>query len=442
MKNKDCLEHNVTNKYPIRLITTILKSILYSLFYISILIGSTNLVGQSIFKEIPEYSFLRNDLNMISFPSNSDDAFEGLFRKMDKLFFQGKGQLNIIHFGGSHIQADLFSNSFRNNLLTFHPGIIANRGLVFPFSAARTNNPYNYITTYKGDWTPVRNIHRDIAKPLGLSGIAIYTSDTTAEINIKIRNSAFEAFHEFNRIRIIGHSDSMSFEPILKIDDLFFLNGKYDSLSSSFLFELENYTDSLSILFQSNDTLYNPFVLSGIILENDFPGITYNSVGVNGASVPSYLKCENLERDLHLIRPDLVIFSIGINDASGSNFEPEVFKNNYNELIRRIKNVEPDCAILFTTNNDSYRRIRRRYYVNKNGPIAQKAFFELAEIHNAGVWDLFSIMGGLKSMAEWQKAGLANRDKIHFVSPGYRLMGDLIFNAFITEYMKHLSTQE
>lgn len=440
-KNKVYIGYINTKKHLTKSIITILISIVYCIFFTSTFIGSTKLFGQSIFKEIPEYPFLRNDLNKISFPGKPD-SFDGLFKKMDQLFFQGKGQLNIIHFGGSHIQADLFSNSFRNNLLTFQPGIIASRGLVFPFRAAKTNNPYNYITSYKGAWIPVRNIHREIVKPLGVSGIAIYTSDTTAEINIKIRNSAFETYHEFNRIRIIGHSDSMSFEPILKIDDLFFLNGKYDSLSSSFLFELKNYTDSLTILFQSNDTLYNPFVLSGIILENDFPGITYNSVGVNGASVPSYLKCENLERDLQLIKPDLVIFSIGINDASGDNFNPEVFKSNYNELIRRIKNVEPDCAILFTTNNDSYRRIRRRYYVNNNGPIAQKAFFELAEIHNAGVWDLFSIMGGLKSMAEWEKVGLANRDKIHFVSPGYRLMGDLIFNAFITEYMKHLSTQE
>jgi lysophospholipase L1-like esterase len=418
------------------------KTSLFTLLSLAtLLLLPCNLFSQSIYKEIPEYPFLRNEINKISFPGDTN-AFSQLFEKMDKLIFQGKGQVNIMHFGGSHIQADLFSNTFRNNLLTFHPGIIASRGLVFPFSAAKTNNPYNYISTFKGNWTPVRNIHREIVKPLGMSGIAIYTSDTAAEITIKIRNSAFETFHEFNRIRIIGHSENMSFEPILKLDSIFFLNGKYDSTSSSYLFNLQTYADSLTILFQSNDTLYNPFTLSGIILENDFPGLTYHSVGVNGASVPSYLKCENLERDLLLIKPDLVIFSIGINDASGDNFDPEVFKSNYTELIRRIKQSSPDCAILFTTNNDSYRRVRRKYYVNNNGPIAQTAFFELARQHNAGVWDFFSIMGGLKSMSEWEKAGLANRDKIHFVSPGYRLMGDLIYNAFINEYLKHLSLQE
>ncbi len=398
------------------------------------------LFSQAVFKEIPEYPFINMSLNKLSFP-NDTNAFKPLFNKMDALIFQGKGNINIIHFGGSHIQADIFSNQMRKNLLTFHPGIVAGRGVIFPYSAAATNNPYNYKTTFRGKWIPTRNIHREILNSLGMTGIAISSSDSSAEISIKIRNNDNEPFYDFSRIRVIGHSDSNSIEPILKIDSIFYLNSIFDSTTSSYLFNLNTYTDSLTLCFQSNDTLHNPFTLSAIILENDFPGITYSSVGVNGASVPSYLKCVNFERDLNLIKPDLIIFSIGINDAAGDNFDPNQFKNNYTQLIHRIKNVSPDCAILFTTNNDSYKRSRRKYYVNKNGLISQKAFFELAQQHNAAVWDFFSIMGGLKSMAEWEKAGLATRDKIHFKAEGYKLMGDLLYNAFITEYLKHLSKQ-
>ncbi len=396
--------------------------------------------SQEVFKNIPEYPFMNLSLNKLTFPNDSN-AFEKLFDKMDNVIFQGKGNVNIIHIGGSHIQADIFSNQMRKNLLTFHPGIIASRGIVFPFSAAATNNPYNYKTTYKGRWIPTRNIHREILNPLGITGIAVSTSDSIAEINIKIRNNENEPFYDFSRIRVVGHSEMNSIEPILKIDSLFYLNGIFDSITSSYLFNLTTYTDSLTLCFQSNDTLHYPFTLSAIILENDFSGITYSSIGVNGASVPSYLKCVNFERDLSLIKPDLIIFSIGINDAAGDNFDPNQFKNNYTQLINKIKKVSPDCVFIFTTNNDSYKRSRRKYYVNKNGLVAQNAFFELAKQHNAAVWDFFSIMGGLKSMAEWEKAGLATRDKVHFKSEGYKIMGDLLFNAFITEYLKHLSKQ-
>ena len=47
-------------------------------------------------------------------------------------------------------------------------------------------------------------------------------------------------------------------------------------------------------------------------------------------------------------------------------------------------------------------------------------------------------MGGLKSMEKWQKAGLAQKDKVHFTRAGYRLMGDLLFEALQKEFAKPL----
>ena len=83
-------------------------------------------------------------------------------------------------------------------------------------------------------------------------------------------------------------------------------------------------------------------------------GITYHSIGVNGASVPSYLKCEHLPIQLEEINPDLVIFSIGINDAYSPGFSKQKFIQNYDSLIQIVRKINPKAAILFTTNNDSY----------------------------------------------------------------------------------------
>jgi lysophospholipase L1-like esterase len=44
-------------------------------------------------------------------------------------------------------------------------------------------------------------------------------------------------------------------------------------------------------------------------------------------------------------------------------------------------------------------------------------------------------MGGLKSMAEWQKYGLAQKDKVHFTKKGYELIGDKFYNALIQFYL-------
>ncbi|MGI6321361.1 MAG: hypothetical protein ACOXZK_10545 [Bacteroidales bacterium] len=264
--------------------------LIFSIFFLSFI----NLQSQTLYKEISEYQFIDLSANKIDFPAGKE-KFDILFDKLDNIIVNGKGNINILHIGGSHIQADVYSNQLRENLLNFFPGITSGRGLVFPYSAAKTNNPYNYISQFTGKWEPIRNIYKEFPYPLGVSGIAITSNDPAASITIKIRDNTKKPYFDFNRIRIIGSSDSMSIEPILVIDSLFALNGIHDSASGSFLFELTNYVDSLTIKFINNDTLNNPFVLRGIILENDFPGISYHSVGVNGASVPSYLKCEYWE---------------------------------------------------------------------------------------------------------------------------------------------------
>jgi lysophospholipase L1-like esterase len=47
-------------------------------------------------------------------------------------------------------------------------------------------------------------------------------------------------------------------------------------------------------------------------------------------------------------------------------------------------------------------------------------------------------MGGLGSSSKWVSGGLMNRDHIHFLSAGYQLMADLIYNAFVQDYNDYL----
>ena len=182
--------------------------------------------------------------------------------------------------------------------------------------------------------------------------------------------------------------------------------------------------------------------MTGVYLDNGMPGITYHGIGVNGARVDSYLKCLDLERDMRLVNPDLVIFGIGINDAAADTFTKEKFIRDYDALIEVIHKVNPNCALIFVTNNDSYKKVsRRRYEVNPNGLIAEEAFMELGRKHDGAVWDFFDLMGGLRSMQQWQNEGIAQADKVHFTNAGYCLIGDLLFNALMDRYMEHLKNK-
>ena len=387
-------------------------------------------------RPVPDYAFAHFDKNQIIYPGDSL-AMESFFEKLDTLLFTGKGHINIMHIGGSHVQAGVFSQQMRDNLLHLCPGLTAGRGLVFPFM--QTNTPASYSINRTGEWSYCRNAVAFDTR-LGLAGASVTTSDTTASFSIVTREKNprdLTPTFDFNYVKIIGYGD---LEPVVHFNNKI-IKGVYSKNEGAYTFRLPDYTDSLYVDFGQKA---GTFTVTGVYLDNGMPGITYHGIGVNGAKVESYLNCEDLERDLRLVKPDLVIFGIGINDAAADGFTKEKFKRDYDQLIKIIHKVSPGCALLFVTNNDSYKSVKTKkktqYHVNPNGAIAQQAFMELGKKHNAAVWDFFDIMGGLQSMEQWENQSMAKKDKVHFTVAGYALIGDLLYNALLDRYIEHITS--
>jgi lysophospholipase L1-like esterase len=384
--------------------------------------------------DIPNYSFTHFDRNKLIYPGDSL-AMEHFFNKLDELFFTGEGHVSIMHIGGSHVQAGVFSQQMRDNLLNLFPGLTAGRGLVFPFM--KTNTPASYSISRTGEWDYCRNAVAFYSR-LGLAGASVTTSDPEASFCIVAREKnprdITPAF-DFNYVKILGYGD---LTPVVHFNNDT-IQGDYNEDEGSYTFILPGYTDSLYVDFNHE---IGTFTVTGVYLDNGMPGITYHGIGVNGAKVESYLNCLDLKRDLRLVTPDLVIFGIGVNDAAADSFTKEKFISDYDNLIDIIHSVSPDCAMIFVTNNDTYKKVsRKKYEVNQNGMVAEKAFLELGKKHNCAVWDFFDIMGGLRSMQDWQDEGLAQKDKVHFTSSGYSLIGDLLFNALMDRYIEHLKNK-
>ena len=351
------------------------------------------------------------------------------FAKYDSVIITKSGNINIVQIGASHIQAGTFSNRIRRNILSGHTDLIAGRGMIFPYSVAKKcNNPADYKVYKNHDFSLIRNVYQNIEKPLGVTGIAVYTSDTVADITIKMNDK--EISYITDLIYILGYSDSGNVVPSVVIDSVEYKPVEIDTAARRFIYKTVPFKDSFLIKIPCDST--SVFTLTGILLENQNPGITFHSLGVNGAGVESYLKCEYFTKDMELLKPDMVIFGLGINDASDPDFDTLKFEKEYLLLIDSIKKVNPKCAFVFVTNNDSFKRVSKgKYAVNKNGILAQRVFYKLAAQTGGAVWDQFEIMGGLKSMDKWRLAGLAQKDRVHFTHSGYNLLGDLFYNAFL-----------
>ncbi|MCB0764646.1 MAG: hypothetical protein KDB84_08080 [Flavobacteriales bacterium] len=381
----------------------------------------------------PAYPFLDLDANAM-ITAGDQRTWNGLLSKMDRLMFDGRGQLSIVHIGGSHVQADMWTMELRHRLQTVVPGVRAARGFIFPFNMARTNNPYWYHPEYTGRWTSVKNTVRNDASELGLAGYSVTTTDTLSELKVSFRGEAYDGY-VFDRVKVLHAMDSSFAVEAWSTDTDAVITKRTDRLRGFTEFTYDALTDTLRLRFVRTDSTQKHFTLYGILLETDDPGFVYHAIGVNGASTSSYLRCQRFSEDLALLRPDLVVFSIGINDAHDTEFDAQRFKENYRQLIDNARKADPDVAVLLTTNTDSY--LKRRT-PNPNASRVRDVMRELSAEKGCAVWDTFGVMGGLGSIARWQDAGMAQRDRIHLTRAGYTVLGDLLFSALMTNYGDHV----
>ena len=391
------------------------------------------LISAFLFVCIPlsaqDYPFLRTEANQLRYDSTSA-TMQAFLQKFHHLRTTGQGNVSIMHIGGSHVQAGTLPHRIRTNILSAYPTLVHGRGLLFPYSAAaKGNNPADYKVHCLEKVTLTRNVYKQPEYPLGLCGISVTAHDVPTSIQILSNESTID--YGVSRVVVLGHSPNGIVPTIRYASEGNTLPSYIDSNNHRYVYNLRQEVDSIDIIIPCHEG--EQFTLTGVLLDSRHPGITYHSIGVNGAAVPDYLKCA-LISDLRLIRPDLVIFGIGINDAHAADFDSVAFKENYLRLCDSIRSVNPQCAFIFITNNDCYRKTgRRNYTVNRNGLQVQEVCYRLAQLTGGAVWDQFEIMGGLKSMEKWQKAGLAQKDKVHFTRAGYQLLGDLLYQALSRE---------
>ena len=370
----------------------------------------------------------------LHFPGSRDaqDHFYGL---LDSLMAGSGRSVNIWHVGGSHVQAGHFSYRLQERLTTMADSLKGERGFIFPYRIAKTNSDKSFRTSFTGEWLSAMaaSTHKDLNPRFGIMGIAAQTSDSLATVGIGLNISA-DTLWRFNRFRILGYASSPDVRPYL-VSGTDTLDFVIDQETQSYLFDLPAETDTVMIGFHIPEG--QSFTLTGTEPISGRKGINYYCSGVNGARLTTWLEqCPDLPRDLQLVKPDLAIFAVGINDSAckAVDFKPEVFKENYRRLIRLIREQSPDCAFVFITNNDSYRYISRGMTYNHNGPTVQKAMFELAKEYGAAVWDVYDIMGGKDSVIKWRNAGLVKSDRLHFTQEGYVLLGDMLYNALVDDY--------
>ncbi len=372
------------------------------------------------------YSFINWKANTLKFVDTSP-AFEKLFQKLNKVANDEAEDVHVFHIGGSHIQADIYSNRLRTYLQSMSKTAVGQRGFIYPFRMARTNNPSNYKVTSDVDWKGYRCSIKKDSVAWGLSGVTAVFNDSIANIKIEANYRGYDQQHyDFNKIRIFYDDWTTDYSIGFKEEGL--VDTTLQNTTAHFTeFTLTKTLETVDICVERNEhTDDAAFLMMGIELMNDNKGVQYTSIGVNGASFDYYSRCKYFDTQLMLYRPDLFIISVGTNDAYHPDFNPKAYTAYYEDLIQTIQKANPECAILLTVPNDSY---YKRKHPNPRTRIMQKIIYKLAQQYQMAVWDFYEIMGGFNSSRDWYHQKLMPSDRIHFTQLGYRIKADLLLEA-------------
>lgn len=389
-------------------------------------LGFNNHRNAKGFEETRVHECVNYDKNQIK----NADRLIYFHYKLDKFVKKREGKITIVHIGDSHIQADYLTQETRVLMQkTFGNG---GRGFVFPYRVIGSNGAPNFKVSALGSWSGCRSVMMASECNFGITGASATTYDSSARLYLN-PNRLGDMNYEFDRVKMFYNRSPRAMQMTFMDGDSNNVEVDEQPISHSVSeVYLPAYYDSISMGFAPGmDRGF--YQLFGMSFENDHPGVVYHSIGLNGAYVKSYLRNQFFIEQLKALKPDLVIISLGTNDGymPDSRFCSNCFSDGYRKLLDRIKEASPDASLLLTTPGDYYRR--RRYH-NSNNDLIVDAILDISDEYDAGVWDFNRIMGGNYAVRQWYQAGLARYDLVHYTKEGYKLQGQLLFQALMNSY--------
>lgn len=177
--------------------------------------------------------------------------------------------------------------------------------------------------------------------------------------------------------------------------------------------------------------------LFGVAAARPGPGLVYDSLGMNGASVTVLTRMFNRDfwtAELRHREPNLVIINYGTNEADFATFVNGPYEKEVREAVRRVQAAVPEASLMLMSPMDRGHRvgldeIETMETIPKIVAIQKK----VAEDTGCAFFNTFEAMGGAGTMARWYNGPrrLVSADLIHPIPAG----GRIVANVFVRELM-------
>ncbi|MDQ2855247.1 MAG: GDSL-type esterase/lipase family protein, partial [Acidobacteriota bacterium] len=334
--------------------------------------------------------------------------------------------VRIMHFGDSHIAADILTAQIRRRFQEeFGDG---GAGYIVPRNPMTTRR-HGATSGATPGWI-IEGIGGRVAADgiYAPAGIALATSQANEKAWLQTSANHFEIYYVSQpgggSIDILVDGASVLDVPISLAARLPRLNHfSYDEPVA------DNYRVEVRTVAPGKARVL------GIVAERLNPGVTYDVLGINGARAARLLSwnAAAFAGVLAQRKPDLIILAFGTNEAGDADWTAEAHQQTLTRIIRRLHTAVPQASILI------YGPSERGDVPLAAGrmPAVIAAQRRAALASNVAFWSSFDAMGGPGSLNAWIARGLGQADHVHLTSPGYIRMGDLFYDDLMRAYQSN-----
>ena len=342
----------------------------------------------------------------------------------------GSDHVIVLHLGDSHVQAGFFTMPIREYFGRQFG--LSGPGLIAPYRLLGSNEPRHLRLEGRRGGYATDQITRRSYTGEGPTGIEVRSTTSRPQ---EVTLSTSEGIR-FDRVVVLhGHNDR-AFSLAGNWTDV--TPRPFSLLTTSFCemdtLDLKSSVTSTKLVIPSRATFY------GASLESRVPGVTVHTLGHNGATYQTYLK-DHFTGSMSKLKPDLIIISLGTNDAMG-RVSSSAVRSSVRCLVDQLRRNCPEVRIVLSTPLMSYvSRRRGRTAPNPNVKLVSRAITEEAKALGVGYIDTFEIFGGESGADRLVSDGLLRGDRIHLTTEGYKALGNSIADALAKDYKRHLGSR-
>ncbi len=189
----------------------------------------------------------------------------------------------------------------------------------------------------------------------------------------------------------------------------------------------------------------SPVQLFGVVFSRDDRGLTYDSIGLNGASTTVMSRAFNpqtFSAALEHRNPDLVVINYGTNESGFPSYVEKQYEGELIRAIGRVRSALPDASILIMSPMDRGERNGDQITTMRAIPEIVAIQQRVAEQTGCGFFNTYQAMGGNGTMARWydRHPAMVGADLIHPSPQGARIVAQLLTGQLLIGYERYMQT--